>query len=246
MVATMHEKPGAPPGVDNVVLVSSDCHIGPTLDQLREYCPKAYLDTFNDFAGAMQKETEAVMSVAGTLAAQMDDALSHMTPEEREAIVAMAADNPILQQMMRNRHTDGHHDMEARRRDMDEDGLAAEIIFHGSQNGQPVPFVTSHNLNAGLTTPFSFDGMDLELAYVGMHMYNAWLGEQCQTDIKRHVGSGPHPGVGSGEGRRGGSAGPTPTGCAASTSRRGVPACPRCRTRRGKCSGRRAASCACR
>src|SRR5688572_30183270 len=36
------------------------------------------------------------------------------------------------------RLTTGHHDVHARLRDLDRDGVACEVIFHGSQNGQPI------------------------------------------------------------------------------------------------------------
>ena len=45
-----------------VVVVSSDTHIGPLLSQLREYCPEAYLEQFDEFAAAIaeQKNSERV------------------------------------------------------------------------------------------------------------------------------------------------------------------------------------------
>src|SRR5215471_12263205 len=36
--------------------------------------------------------------------------------------------------------TKGHYDVHARLRDLDNDGMAGEVIFHGSQNGQPIPW----------------------------------------------------------------------------------------------------------
>src|SRR3954463_16745619 len=63
MVATLHDKVGAEPGVDNLVLVSSDTHIGPLLSQLREYCPKKYLETFDDFVRAIEETRNHVASV---------------------------------------------------------------------------------------------------------------------------------------------------------------------------------------
>ena len=43
-----------------VIVVSSDCHIGPRLvEDLRPYCPKEYLDDFDAFVdrlGALQRE----------------------------------------------------------------------------------------------------------------------------------------------------------------------------------------------
>ena len=64
MVATLHSKPGAAPGVDNLVLVSSDTHIGPKLSQLREYCPAQYLEQFDDFAASKEAEINATMAQA--------------------------------------------------------------------------------------------------------------------------------------------------------------------------------------
>ncbi len=92
---------------ERVVIVSCDTHIGPRLrEDLREYCPKAYLEDFDDF-------TTFVEEKGGT-----------------RGLDALNA-------------TEGHFDPHARIRDLDADGTAAECIFHGSQNGQPVPFIIS-------------------------------------------------------------------------------------------------------
>src|SRR5215467_8261245 len=40
-----------------------------------------------------------------------------------------------------NLTTAGHYDSAARLADFDRDGVAAGVMFHGSQNGQPLPFV---------------------------------------------------------------------------------------------------------
>lgn len=82
----------------------------------------------------------------------------------------------------RNLRTAGHHDVHARLHDMDRDGIACEVVFHGSQNGQPIPFVGSLLGNAaGLT-------IDRELAPVGMRIYNRWLADVCSVEPARHVG----------------------------------------------------------
>ena len=183
MVATLHAEPGARPGVDNLILVSSDTHIGPLMSQLREYCPQQYLDDFDAFAAQMQAQSDP------TGAGELREAMAHLSLEEKEALLAQLNDpNGTVAQYMRNRRTPGHHDMNVRLDDMDRDGLACEIIFHGSQNGEPIPFVVPHDLPAGLTTPFSFEGLDLELAYAGIHMYNQWLADQVSIQPERHVG----------------------------------------------------------
>ena len=225
MVATLHSKPGAAPGVDNLILVSSDTHIGPKLSQLREYCPAQYLEQFDDFAASKEAEINATMAQAkyalamikgeevdiaamieaagasGGMGARQGGAnrgvtavLADSDPDRAQEIAArmgnaMPTANMMgAMQMIANRLTDGHHDMHTRLRDMDDDGLACEIIFHGSQNGEPIPFITPHDLPAGLTTPFTFEGLDLDLAYAGMHMYNEWLADQCSIEPERHVG----------------------------------------------------------
>jgi predicted TIM-barrel fold metal-dependent hydrolase len=217
MVATLHDTPGAPPGVDNLILVSSDTHIGPKLSQLREYCPKKYLEQFDAFAAdkaaeinntmvqaqiALKLSSGGSMEDLAELAAQMSpDAdfgpsvqAGAATPSRDDEIAARmgnAMPTPEMvgaMQMIANRLTAGHHDMHERIRDMNRDGLACEIIFHGSQNGEPIPFITPHDLPAGLTTPFTFEGLDLELAYAGTHMYNQWLADVCSIEPERHIG----------------------------------------------------------
>src|SRR3954471_21132327 len=90
------------------VIVSSDTHIGPRLvEDLRPYCPKQYLVAFDDFAASTSRHRAEVYAPA---AGREDPAL---TP---------------------TRTTAGHYDMAARLRDLDRDGVAGEVIFHGSQN----------------------------------------------------------------------------------------------------------------
>ena len=100
------------------VVVSCDSHVGPLLRaQLRDYCPKEHLDEFDAFAA----EHEATHGFTHT--GEYDGA-------------AFVAEHP-------NMSVAGHHDITARLADMDRDGVAAEVIFHFSQNGEPLPFVAN-------------------------------------------------------------------------------------------------------
>jgi predicted TIM-barrel fold metal-dependent hydrolase len=65
---------------------------------------------------------------------------------------------------------------------MDRDGIAAEVIFHGSQNGEPMPFLPQL-----LGNNASFD-IDPVLAPVGERIYNRWLADFCSVQPERHVG----------------------------------------------------------
>src|SRR5262249_14116634 len=74
----------------------------------------------------------------------------------------------------------GAQDHERRLRDLDDDGVAAEVIFHGAQNGQPLP----------LTTDLSFHVVadDPELSKVGLRIYNRWLADFCAMAPDRRAG----------------------------------------------------------
>ena len=75
-------------------------------------------------------------------------------------------------------NTSGHDDPGARLADMDRDGIAAEVIFHNSFNGEPMPFLD-------LGWP-EFDNP--ELAGVGFQIYNRWLADFCGFAPERLIG----------------------------------------------------------
>jgi predicted TIM-barrel fold metal-dependent hydrolase len=138
---------------DPLVIVSADCHVGPRLvEDLRPYCPPDVLGAFDAYVA--------------------DDARS------RGRYVPQPEDDGAGAGRWRNRATTGHHDPVARRRDLDFEGIAAEVIFHGSQNDQPIPFQTSM-----LGPP-----ADPDLAALGMHIYNRWLAEFCAQAPHRRAG----------------------------------------------------------
>lgn len=143
--------PGTPVGTP-VPIVSADCHIGPRLvEDLRPYCPAGLLAAFDAYVADPNRSRGRYL--------------------ERSEEVDPAGP-------WRNRLTDGHHDPAARRRDLDREGVAAEVIFHGSQNDQPVPFQTS--MLGANDNP--------ELAAEGIRIYNRWLADVCRDAPHRHVG----------------------------------------------------------
>jgi len=133
------------------VIVTSDSHIGPPLELLRPYCPRKHLEAFDLFAAKT-------------------DAAGLRFGEFRTG----------YPEWMWNLQTQGHHDAAARLADMDADGVSAEVIFHGSQNGAPIPFREgSFGQQAG---------QDLTLAEVGNQIYNRWLSDFVSHEPARHVG----------------------------------------------------------
>ena len=137
-----------------LVVVSSDTHIGP---RLRE---------------------QSVRTAPIAISATSTTSPNRSRRRARRCARALAASPRVA----RNQQTDGHHDVHARLRDLDYDGVAAEVIFHGSQNGEPIPF-QSFGPFLGYEK-----GDNLELLGVGYHIYNQWLADFCSVEPERHVG----------------------------------------------------------
>ena len=137
---------------EKVVIISCDTHIGPRVkEDLRQYCPKKYLQDFDDFVAWMDTKESGIGGI---------DALDLTT---------------------------GHWDVHARLRDLDKDGTAAEVIFHGSQNGQPIPWNVSDPSLGPMSIVRMYD-VDYELAALGRKMYTQWLADFCSVEPERHVG----------------------------------------------------------
>lgn len=138
-----------------LAIISADCHIGPRLvDDLRPLCPPELLSAFDAYVEDPNRSKGRYVE--------------HQTDEA----------DPDDLTLWRNQFTAGHHDPEVRRREMDADGVTAEVIYHGSQNNEPVPFQTSM-----LGAPD-----DPELYAAGIRIYNDWLAQTCAAHPDRHVG----------------------------------------------------------
>jgi predicted TIM-barrel fold metal-dependent hydrolase len=128
-----------------VLLVSGDSHVGPTLETLREYCPKERLQAFDDHAA------------------------SPGVTKMRELL--QSSDRTYLKTL-------GHADPDVRLAEMDADGVAAEVIFHNSFNGEPLPLQ-----DRGWPNPDH-----PELAADGFRIYNRWLADFCSVAPERLIG----------------------------------------------------------
>jgi predicted TIM-barrel fold metal-dependent hydrolase len=148
-----------------VPIVSCDSHIGPRLTDLREYCPKDRLEQFDEFADQMK---------------ELENQFLAFFPEERidapEATVRR-------EHGVRMRAVEGAHDMHARIRDMDTDGVVAEVIYHGVQDVRPVPWVGVGGFRLGEL--ISTEARELYL--VGMRIYNRWLADAVSIEPERHI-----------------------------------------------------------
>lgn len=149
-----------------IVIVSCDTHIGPRLvDDLRPYCPSSLLSEFDAYADTLRERRAVAAS--------------------RKEKIAFGGNTvgPDWGVRQANLGTAGHHDMHVRLRDLDSDGVAAEVLFHDSQNGEPIPFQMETLLMRGAGIEQDF-GLLLE----GQRIYNRWLADVCSIEPERHIG----------------------------------------------------------
>lgn len=170
---------------DPYLLVSVDGHVGPSLmTQLRPYCPSSYLESFDSYAHAVKQVARGEVSSVNSSQANVEFELRGpevakllARPPELDAHDAHDA----LRARRRAWECEGQQDPHARHRDMDADGIAADVIFAGGQNGEVLPFLL-----------FGFEQgsaqVDLELRTVGSHIYNSWLADFVSAAPERHVG----------------------------------------------------------
>ena len=143
-----------------LIVITSDGHVQPSLEvDLRPYCPAEHLATYDAWLAATHDERMA---------------------REDGFVFGGDADDPRVNDIQTwNLQTEGRHDMKARTRDMDRDGVAGEIMFHGSAPHHPLPFLMSYVGSAMA---------DSDLAFVGQRIYNDWLADFCSYEPERHVG----------------------------------------------------------
>jgi predicted TIM-barrel fold metal-dependent hydrolase len=130
------------------IVVSSDSHVAPRAEDLRPYCEQPLLEQFDQYMRDLQDNR------------WVTDAMAHYSEELQE-------------RARHNGSIDGLWDPAARIRDMDADGVAADVIFHGGQNLEEIPFQGAD---------------DPALRTAGLRIYNRWLADFVGANPHRHVG----------------------------------------------------------
>jgi predicted TIM-barrel fold metal-dependent hydrolase len=149
------------------VVVSTDAHAGPAPEKyLRDYCPRQYLALFDDFCAQARV-------VADRSNEQLRAALGSGEPRTLRQFGAEALSQCV--------ECEGHHDPHARLADMDESGVAAEVVFAGGQNFEQLPFM-GKGWDAGPP------GMETELRTVAGTIWNRWLADYVSVGPERLVG----------------------------------------------------------
>ena len=143
---------------DRYLIVSADSHAGPTLDDdLRAYCPKAYLDQFDAYSAAYWAAIES----------RPDGMILDAAPPALKAYEDLLA-------------CEGLRDPHVFLRDMDAEGIAAQVVFAGGGNKQPLPW--SDGFNAG--DPRT----DGALRALGGRIWNQWLADFVSVAPERLLG----------------------------------------------------------
>jgi len=184
------------------ITVSIDSHVGPSVrDQLRPYCEQKYLDDFDRFVTEMESQgllswrsSEAKSggkqswSLGKSQAERGKAQAQQLGEKEAEKFGKQAgirnADQigaRFLQRSYEHSLAPGLQDHDARIADMDEQGVAADVIFHGGLNGQSIPFSTTGLISWGDT---AYDYLE----QVGVRIYNRWLADFVSLAPERHAG----------------------------------------------------------
>ena len=146
------------------VIVSSDTHAGQPTEFYRPYLEEKYLPAFDDFL-AEREQMEALRRKAAEVA----------KPENEEFVSSWFEDN--------EEGLKGGWEASVRDRELDGDGVAAEVIYPDSD---AVLGSTAAPFGAGLGLGNA--DSDPELQFAGARAYNRWLAELCQDSPDRRVG----------------------------------------------------------
>ena len=173
---------------DPYIVVSTDSHVGPSVKhQLRQYCEPKFLDDFDRFVTEMEKHgfISFRSSEAGRSGSEENWSLGQSQAAEFAKTAGIRngdqVDLGFLNRSYEHTFISGLQDPAARLADMDEQGVAASVIFHGGLNGESIPFSTTGLISWG-------DSSYNHLEDIGVRIYNRWLSDFVSTAPERHVG----------------------------------------------------------
>ncbi|MGI9294424.1 MAG: amidohydrolase family protein [Pseudomonadales bacterium] len=143
--------------MERYIVVSSDCHAGLQPESYRDYLDPQYREIFD---------------------AALPIQIAEIKKAEKQFLVA--EENEKWRRGIEEQLT-GAWDHEQRLKLMDNDGVAAEVIFpDGITEMNTPPF------GAGLSLPT--EGIDPALQWAGARAHNRWLTELCQAAPERRAG----------------------------------------------------------
>ena len=161
------------------LLISADNHAGPPLRQLREYFESKYWSAFDEHV----KDTDEQIATVARARAESGPPKTRFQSNEPTT-------GWETHESLQPGGNPGLYDANRRLRDMDADGIAAEVIFpdfpHIVSNPPPFGGVTNgHRVVNGLRTSELYDP---ELQLAGCRAYNRWLADFCSVEHERRAG----------------------------------------------------------
>lgn len=169
--------------MSKVLVISSDCHAGALAATYNEYMPRRHHEAANAWWIAHARE---MMSRAGTFFDQEAvDAYAEQAGEGGGRMRAFSDPNTRLGddeivRMLTDAKSPfaprrGEFDAAVRTRELDDDGVAGEVIFP-----QMAPFGAGLMQYRYQVTP--------EQSFAGCQAYNRWLADFCRANPRRHAG----------------------------------------------------------
>lgn len=162
------------------LIVSGDSHAGPSLkSQLRDYCPKKYLDRFDEFV-AHREVGDTAISFSSSDALQN---ARHIPPSEvaRVSGISPEAWEEGRATVAKIKECKGSQDPHARLADMDADGITSELILAGSQNDEDLPWTGGFDAGS--------PAVSAELRSAGGEIWNRWLADFVSVAPERLLGT---------------------------------------------------------
>jgi predicted TIM-barrel fold metal-dependent hydrolase len=172
---------------DGVIIVSVDSHVSAPVKDYRQYCPEEHLEEFDKFA---DPEVQARIFALTTAGRQRAQAIEGGYEEEMTKSPLGMSGSHLLSDAGINYYPD------TRLSRMNDDGIAAEVIFHGGTDFLPIPFIgpghedqpLQFELSGLVGEPWKPGKEGAELAAAGMRMYNRWLADFCSNAPGRFLG----------------------------------------------------------
>lgn len=147
-------------GATRILLVSADCHAGAPVAAYRDYLPASLRTDYDDYLRARAE-------IAAERKRQRDQLFTEEATETFDAHQEVQAGGRT-----------GAWDSERRLKELEREGVAAEVIFPDLQNDNEPPF--------GAFT--GGPGSTPEQRAAGAFAYNRWLSDMCATHAGRHIG----------------------------------------------------------
>lgn len=149
---------------ERLLLASADGHVGPPTEDYRPYLDPAYRARFDDFLAEHVHRWSAA------------EPTSVLDPQAW----AWWRGHPRFEQT----GVTSLWDPAVRLAELDQDGVAVEVLFPDDQNENTAPWLGGGIIQPGLTRRYP-----AELRLAGARAYNRWLADFCRADPTRLIGT---------------------------------------------------------